>query len=92
MAGQADSYMRYAGANVRRLRERAELTQEELAEKCRWDFRHIQRIEAGNVDLAITALVRVAGALGVEPAALLKPTKIPPRPTGRPKSRRLRRQ
>lgn len=88
MAGRADTFMGYVGAHVRRLRQRQELRQEDLAVLCGWDYRHIQRIEAGTVDIAITALVRVADALDVAPSLLLRPTKPVERRTGRPPKRR----
>jgi transcriptional regulator with XRE-family HTH domain len=84
MADDAETLLGYVGARVRRLRERKGLRQEDLAVLCGWDYRHIQRIEAGRVDIAITALVRVAGALKVAPPSLLRPTKPVVRKAGRP--------
>lgn len=87
MAGRADIVIGYIAANVRRLRERKGLRQEDLAVLCGWDFRHIQRIEAGDVN-SISALVQVADALGVQPQTLLRPTKPVQRRAGRPKKGR----
>lgn len=86
MVGRADIVLEYVAANVRRLRERKGLRQEDLAELCGWDYRHIQRIEAGDVN-SITALVRLAEALGVQPQALLRPAKPVERRAGRPKKK-----
>lgn len=87
MAGRADIFMGYVGAHVRRLREQQGLRQEDLAVLCRWDYRHIQRIEANGLN-SITALVVVADALGVAPSLLLKPTKPVERRAGRPAKKR----
>lgn len=86
MVGRADIVLEYVAANVRRLRERKGLRQEDLAELCGWDYRHIQRIEAGDVN-SITALVRLAEALDVPPQALLRPAKPVVRRVGRPKKK-----
>lgn len=76
-------------ANVRRLRARAGLTQEALAERAGVTPRAVQRIEEG-VDVRLTTLARVAGGLGVEPRELLAPVTEPPPPrvVGRPRTRR----
>lgn len=89
MAGSAATFIGYVGAHVRRLRLRHGLRQEDLAERCGWDYRHVQRIEAGDFD-SISALVRVADALGVAPSALLRPTKPVERRSGRPRKKKPR--
>lgn len=75
------------GANVRRLREAQDLTQEELA------FRStdmgpamLRTIEAGRVNVTALSMSRLAEGLGVDPAELLAPAAPPvKRKRGRPK-------
>lgn len=61
------------GANVRRERVRAELTQEQLAEKADLNPRTIQKIEAGDIEILVTTLGRLQAAIGCSWAALLGP-------------------
>ena len=77
-------------ANVRRERERLGLTQEEFAEGAGFVPRFFQRIEAGEVDISISTLVRLAEALGVEAKSLLEPAAYASRRPGRPKKRTSR--
>jgi transcriptional regulator with XRE-family HTH domain len=72
------------GANARRWRERRNLTQAQLAERGGFDIRYYRFIERGRTNLTIEALVRLAGVLGVEPAALLRKAKLRPGRVGRP--------
>jgi transcriptional regulator with XRE-family HTH domain len=58
-------------ANVRRLREDAKLTLEEAAHRAGLHWRHWQKVEAGEVNLTLATLVRLSGALDVEPARLV---------------------
>ena len=87
MPNSPSTFVAYAASRVRRLRKRLGWTQAELAERCRWSDRHIQRIEAGLVDLPLTAIVRLTSRLGVPPASLLKPTKLSGRRRGRPEKK-----
>lgn len=52
-------------AQLRRLRTEAGLTQEQLAGTTGIDYKRIQRIEAGSVNLTVHTLVRLAAALDV---------------------------
>ena len=61
------------GANLRRLRLRAGLTQEKLAELVGMESRFTQRVLRGKVDISMSTLIRFAKALGVTPASLLRP-------------------
>ena len=58
-------------ANVRRLRLSRGLTQEKLAERIECAPRHLQRVEAGTVNVSLKTLVALAHALGVETMELL---------------------
>jgi transcriptional regulator with XRE-family HTH domain len=59
------------GATLRRLREAAGLTQEQLGARCGMDLSAVSRLERGHRNPRLSTLVRLAGALGVPPAALL---------------------
>lgn len=59
-------------ANVRRLRQDAGLTLEEASHRAGLHWRHWQKVEAGEVNVTIGSLARLAGALDVEPARLLE--------------------
>lgn len=59
------------GANLRRLREARGLTQEHLAHFAGLATRHLQKIEAGQVNVTLRTLGRLGAALGVEPSSLV---------------------
>lgn len=78
----------YAGARIRRQRERLGLTQEQLAFKVGHStVRALQRIEAGLTDMSITSMVRISEVLKIPPSSLLRPTKPLARRAGRPRKR-----
>lgn len=58
------SWIRAFGANVRRERANKGLTQEKLAELANLNPRTIQKIEAGDINILLTTIVRVKRALG----------------------------
>ena len=51
------------GANIRRERVRAALTQERLAERADLNIRTLQKIEAGELNILVTTLLRIQRAL-----------------------------
>ena len=51
------------GANVRRERDARNLTQEQLAELADLHLRSLQKIEAGEINLLITTVLRIKRAL-----------------------------
>lgn len=57
-------WLRVVGANIRREREAADLTQERLAEMADLATRTIQKIEAGQITILITTLRRIRKAIG----------------------------
>lgn len=59
------------GANVRRLRRAAGLSQEALAERMGVDRAYISWIETGRQNVTLFTLWQAAQALDVRPAALL---------------------
>ena len=58
--------------NLRRLRQRNAISQEELAERAGLSVRYLGSIERGKVSASVTVLGKIAGALTVDPAELLK--------------------
>ena len=59
--------------NVRRLRKGRGLSQEALAEECGYHRTYVGGIERRERNITIATLEALAGALGVEPLALLVP-------------------
>jgi transcriptional regulator with XRE-family HTH domain len=60
------------GANLRRLREAAGLTQMELGNRCNMQNSVISRYERGLRDPQLEAIAALAGALGVQAADLVE--------------------
>lgn len=55
--------IRAFGANVRRERVACNLTQEKLAERADLHLRTLQKIEAGEINLLLTTVLRIKHAL-----------------------------
>jgi DNA-binding Xre family transcriptional regulator len=55
-------------ANLRRLRDAQDLTQEAAAAKCQLSTRLLQRLEGRDVNLTLTTLARLCEGLSVEPS------------------------
>ncbi len=64
------------GANVRRLRRAAGLSQEALAERMGVDRAYISWIETGRQNATLLSLWHASQALGVRPAALLDESHV----------------
>ncbi|MGJ4880283.1 helix-turn-helix domain-containing protein [Bradyrhizobium sp. HKCCYLRH1065] len=62
----ANNLLRRVGSNVRALRERRSLTQDYLAFTAGLATRHLQKIEAGQVNLTLRTMARLAKALNVD--------------------------
>jgi transcriptional regulator with XRE-family HTH domain len=60
--------------NLRRLRHAKQMTQEELADRAELSARYVGAIERADVSASVTVLGRIAEALRVEPADLLRKT------------------
>lgn len=60
------------GANIRRLRKAKGLTQEQLAHEAGMAMRYVAGVERAEENPSLRFLVKIAEALGVEPAALLR--------------------
>lgn len=63
---------RVFGANVRRYRLAADLSQAALAERMGVDRAHVSAIERGLQNATLITVFQTAQALGVRPAALLE--------------------
>lgn len=62
----------------RQLRSDQELTQESLANRAGLALRHLQKIEAAQVNLTIETLAKIAAALEVDPKELMTGDKGEP--------------
>ena len=62
------------GANVRRLRAEQALSVQVVADRAGMNWRHWQKVEAGDTNATLQTLVRIGDALGVDPAVLLAET------------------
>lgn len=69
------------GRYLRALRRQKNLTQEQLAERARVHPTFISRIEGGRAMPSLDVLARLAGALGVSAADVLRVTLEPGRPS-----------
>lgn len=60
------------GANIRRLRKAKGLTQEQLAHEAGVAMRYVAGVERAEENPSLKFLVKIAEALGTNPAALLR--------------------
>jgi transcriptional regulator with XRE-family HTH domain len=67
----ADALQQQVGSNLREAREAQGLSQEHLAHLAGLATRHLQKIEAGQVNVTLRTLARLGSALGAEPGWLL---------------------
>lgn len=87
--GDVEPWLRHVAVNVRRLRERRGSTQEELAREARVAPRYVQEVERARTNPTLAMLVRIAGALEVDPRRLLRPAAgLVVSPPGRPRRKR----
>lgn len=59
-------------ANLRRLREDAGISQEELGLRVGIDVSNVSRYEAGKRDPSVRTVARLAAGIGIRPAALFE--------------------
>jgi transcriptional regulator with XRE-family HTH domain len=57
-------WLKQLGGNIRRERIAKDMTQQQLAEFADLNIRNVQRIEAGEIDVLLTTVVRIRKALG----------------------------
>ncbi len=62
---------RIVGANIRRLRKAKGLTQEQLAQEAGVAMRYVAGVERAEENPSLRFIVKIAEALGAEPADLL---------------------
>jgi transcriptional regulator with XRE-family HTH domain len=60
------------GQRLKRIRRAQGLTQEQLAEAADLNPRTVQKIEAGQMDILLTTLIRLKTALGCNPGELFE--------------------
>jgi ribosome-binding protein aMBF1 (putative translation factor) len=90
VSARVTTVLTYIGANVRRRRLRVGLTQEALAEAADLDVRFLQRVERGETNIGVAAVVALADALGVAPGLLFRKAELPAAKPGRPRKARRR--
>lgn len=61
-----------AGQKIKAARERAGISQTELAERIGTTRQQIGKYENGSQDMTVARMLRIAAALGVEPETLVK--------------------
>jgi transcriptional regulator with XRE-family HTH domain len=83
-ARHADAILRWFAANVQAQRVRLGLTQEDVAKALKIDFRYVQRIERGTINVGLLTVERFARYFRVEAAELLAPADLAPAKRGRP--------
>ncbi|WP_437724763.1 helix-turn-helix domain-containing protein [Sorangium sp. So ce861] len=82
-----DTLLLYIAANLRRLRQKRGMTQEQLAEAAGIELRTMQAIEVGRQSMSLGTLLSLANALDVSPAVLLRSAAMPEIKRGRPRKR-----
>jgi|SRR5581483_2386585 len=68
---------RALGLHVRQLRHERGWTLEKAAEHAQLDLKHLQKIEAGQLNLTLVTLARIAWGFGVPIAALFATSEQP---------------
>lgn len=81
---RAQVFIGNIAGNLRRIRLRQGLTQQSLAEEADLDLSFVQRVERAAENLSIGSLVKLADALRISPAQLLRPARRPAVKRGRP--------
>jgi transcriptional regulator with XRE-family HTH domain len=75
MSGMANRSEEIFGREVRHLRRKKGISQESLADACGLHRTYIGSVERGERNVSLQNIVRIARALGVPPAHLLKDVK-----------------
>lgn len=72
MDNRFEAHILQLGNNLKYLREKAKLSQQELAYRAHLDIRTIQRFEKGQYSPSLTVMLSIAEGLNVNLATLLK--------------------
>ena len=67
-----ESFIINLGIHIRQLREKKNLSQQDLANDCSIPKSQIARIERAKINTTVRTLVKIANALELEPNELLK--------------------
>jgi len=59
------------GVHIRQLREKSNMSQQDLANDCNISKRQIGRIERGEINTTLRTIINIANALEIEPKDLL---------------------
>ncbi len=65
-----DHYLRILGQRIRAARKQLDMSQEKLAHESGLDRSYVGRVERGEQNLTFISLIKIAGALGQDVAAL----------------------
>jgi transcriptional regulator with XRE-family HTH domain len=65
-------YRQVFAANLRRIRHEKGISQEELAHEAEVNRTYMSKVEKGDTWVGLEIMVKLSGALGVEPADLLQ--------------------
>lgn len=87
VAAAVAEVLRFIGANIRRARHRAGLSQEALAASANLSARFVQQLEVGRGTPSLRALVTLAAVLDVPIGALFRAAKLPAPRIGRPRTK-----
>lgn len=76
--------LRSVAANIRLRRLELDWTQEDLAEAADLDLNSLRRVETARTNPSVGTMLKIAMALGVDVATLLRPAHLPKPRRGRP--------
>jgi transcriptional regulator with XRE-family HTH domain len=66
-----DIFITNFGVHIRQLREKKNMSQQDLANDCSMSKRQIGRIERGEINTTLGTIINIANALDIEPKDLL---------------------
>jgi transcriptional regulator with XRE-family HTH domain len=66
-----DIFITNFGVHIRQLREKKNMSQQDLANDCSMSKRQIGRIERGEINTTLGTIINIANALHIEPKDLL---------------------
>ncbi len=66
-----EAILKTVGLHIRKLREKAGYSQQELADLCDMELSQINRIELGKINTSVGVLFRIASILNIKPSKLL---------------------